>query len=349
MYTFTDRGGRSLTLRPELTAPICRAYLEHGLQREPQPQKLYSIATSYRYGRPQKGRFREFWQASVEAIGTDDPAVDGEVIQLYDTLLRRLGISDYTLELNSIGDPQCRPAYLERLGEWLAENSSRLDAETREQADRNPLRALDNIAAKPPEVQSVLREAPVIADALCDACAEHFAGVRAALDRWGVEYKLVPTLVRGLDYYTRTTWEFVGTEGGSQSTLSGGGRYDGLIEEIGGPPTPGVGFGAGIERLLLALQAAGATPEHAGTEIFLVLDDGGPRELLLRWLKDLRDADTAADADYGGRSTKGQLTQAQRSGADTVVIVGADGATIRRRGQPDEPVAHDAVLGRLSP
>jgi histidyl-tRNA synthetase len=348
MYSFEDRSDRSLTLRPELTAPICRAYLEHGLQREPQPQKLYSVATSYRYGRPQKGRYREFWQASVEAIGTQDPAIDAEVIQLYDTLLRRLGITDYTLELNSIGDPECRPAYLDRLRAWLGENGQRLDSDTREQAERNPLRALDNIAAKPPEVQAVLREAPAIADALCGPCAEHFAGVRAALDRWGVEYVLVPTLVRGLDYYTRTTWEFVGTEGGSQSTLSGGGRYDGLIEEIGGPPTPGVGFGAGIERLLLALEAAGVTPEPPRTEVFLVLEDGGPRDLLLRWLKELRDAGRAADADYGGRSTKGQLTQAQRSGAETIVLVGAEGATIRRRGETDEPVAHDDVLGRLS-
>jgi histidyl-tRNA synthetase len=349
MYSFEDRGGRSLTLRPELTAPICRAYLEHGLHREAQPQKLYAVATSYRYGRPQKGRYREFWQASVEAIGTDDPAVDAEVIDLYDTLLRRLGVTDYRLELNSIGDPKCRPAYLERLRAWLDANESRLDADTRDQARRNPLRALDNIAAKPAAVQDVLREAPAIADALCTECAEHFAAVRATLDDWGVEYELVPTLVRGLDYYTRTTWEFLGPEGGSQSTICGGGRYDGLVEEIGGPATPGVGFGAGIERLLIALEDLDLDVDERRADVFLALGDGGRRGVVLRLLKELRAAGIAAEVDYAGRSLKGQLTQAQRSGAETVVILTADGATIRRRGRPDEPVAPDAVLGRLSP
>ena len=260
MYTFEDRGDRSLTLRAEATAPIVRAYLEHGLHREPQPQKLYTHETIYRYGRPQKGRFREHWQLDVEAIGSEDPALDAEVIQLYDSLLARLGVTDYRLELNSIGDAECRPAYLDRLRPWLEEHAAELDEATREQASRNPLRALDNIAAKPPAVQEVLRQAPTIGDSLCDACREHFAEVRRYLDAYGVRYEVVPTLVRGLDYYTRTTWEFVGPEGGSQSTLSGGGRYDGLAEELGGAHTPGVGFGAGIERLLLALEDAGVEP-----------------------------------------------------------------------------------------
>jgi histidyl-tRNA synthetase len=348
MYTFEDRSGRSLTLRPELTAPVCRAYLQHGLHRESQPQKLYAIATTYRYGRPQKGRWREFWQASIEAIGSDDPAVDAEVIELYDTFLRGLGVTDYRLELNSIGDPNCRPAYLDRLRGWLDANEARLDEATREQARRNPLRALDNIAAKPAAVQEVLREAPAIADALCDACAEHFAAVRRVLDGWGVRYELVPTLVRGLDYYTRTTWEFLGPAGGSTSTICGGGRYDGLIEEIGGPPTPGVGFGAGIERLLLALEEVDLAVEAPRPAIFLAVADDGPRELALRWLKQLRDAGIAAETDFAGRSLKGQLTQAQRLGAATLVIVAADGATLRRRGAADEPVAHDDVLVRLS-
>ena len=218
MYTFEDRGDRSLTLRAEATAPIVRAYLEHGLHREPQPQKLYTHETIYRYGRPQKGRFREHWQLDVEAIGSEDPALDAEVIQLYDSLLGRLGVTEYRLELNSIGDADCRPAYLDRLRPWLEEHAGELDEATREQASRNPLRALDNIAAKPPAVQEVLRQAPTIGDSLCDACREHFAEVRRYLDAYGVRYEVVPTLVRGLDYYTRTTWEFVGPEGGSQST-----------------------------------------------------------------------------------------------------------------------------------
>ena len=349
MYTFTDRGDRSLTLRAEATAPIVRAYLEHGFARLPQPQKLYSISSIYRYGRPQKGRYREHWQLDLEAIGSTDPAVDAEVIQLYDALLHRLSVTEYRLELNSIGDRACRPAYLERLRPWLAEREDLLDEDTREQARRNPLRALDNLAAKPPGVRAVLQEAPTIGDSLCDECREHFAAVRSVLDAYGVAYELVPTLVRGLDYYTRTAWEFVGLEGGSTSTISGGGRYDGLAEELGGPPTPGVGFGAGIERLVLAVEAAGLTAEAPGTDVFFVLDTGGPREQVLAWLARLRALGVACDIDYAGRSLKGQLTQAARVAAATIVIVGTDHAVLRRPGREDEQVAHESVLGRLSP
>ena len=347
MYTFTDRSDRSLTLRPEGTAPICRAYLTHGLQQEPQPQKLYTIGPMYRYGRPGKGRYREHWQLSVEALGSDDPALDAEVIHLYDTLLRNLGVTDYTLELNSIGDRNCRPAYVERLSAWLDARKDELDDDTRDKLQTSPLRALDNIAAKPAHVQEVLRAAPAIGDSLCDACIAHFAEVRALLDELGVAYTLVPTLVRGLDYYTRTTWEFVGPLAGANSTISGGGRYDGLIEEIGGPPTPGVGFGAGIERLLLALEDAGVSADPPRIDVFLAVEPGGPRTLALRWLKELRDAGVVADTDYAGRSLKGQLTQAGRSGAHTTVIVGAEGATLRRQGAQDQPLSHADVVGTL--
>jgi histidyl-tRNA synthetase len=348
MYTFDDRSDRSLTLRPELTAPICRAYLEHGLHREPQPQKLYSIATSYRYGRPQKGRYREFWQLSVEAIGSDDPAIDAEVIDLYDTLLGNVGVNEYRLELNSIGDANCRPAYVDTLRAWLGDHESELDEETRDQARRNPLRALDNFAAKPPHVRDVLARAPAIGDALCDECREHFAAVRAHLDTYGVEYELVPTLVRGLDYYTRTTFEFVGPEHGAQSTICGGGRYDGLLEEIGGPPTPALGFGAGVERLLIAVEDAGVErPQAEPVEVFIATDEGAPRELVLRWLKQLRKSGIVAETDYAGRSLKGQLTQAGRVGARTTVILGPEKATLRRAGEQDEPLDHDEVPGRL--
>ena len=347
MYTFSDRSNRSLTLRPEGTAPICRAYLSHGLQQEPQPQKLFTIAPMYRYGRPGKGRYREHWQLSVEAIGSDDPALDAEVIHLYDTLLGNLGVSDYQLELNSIGDRNCRPAYVELLSAWLVEHEDALDAETREKVSTSPLRALDNLAAKPPHVQTILAAAPTIGDSLCEACVEHFAQVRAILDALGVAYTLVPTLVRGLDYYTRTTWEFIGPMDGANSTISGGGRYDGLIEEIGGPPTPGVGFGAGIERLLIALEDAGIAAEQPTVDVFLAVDPDAPRELALGWLKALRAGGVAADTDYAGRSLKGQLTQAGRSGAHTTVIVSPAGATLRRQGAADEPLAHADVLGRL--
>jgi len=347
MYSFTDRSDRSLTLRPEGTAPICRAYLTHGLQQEPQPQKLFTIAPMYRYGRPGKGRYREHWQLSVEAIGSDDPALDAEVIHLYDTLLRTLGVSDYRLELNSIGDRNCRPAYVEKLSAWLAEHEEGLDADTREKLRTSPLRALDNLPAKPTHVQEVLASAPAIGDSLCEACVEHFAQVRFFLDALGVAYTLVPTLVRGLDYYTRTTWEFIGPMDGANSTISGGGRYDGLIEEIGGPPTPGVGFGAGIERLLIALEDAGVTAEPPAVDVFVAVEPDARRELALGWLKELRSAGIAADTDYAGRSLKGQLTQAGRSGAHTTVVVSATGATLRRQGAADEPLAHADVLGRL--
>jgi histidyl-tRNA synthetase len=347
MYTFEDRGGRSLTLRPEATAPICRAYVEHGLHREPQPVKLYTIAPIYRYATPQRGRYREHWQLSVEGVGSDDPSLDAEVIQLYHALLARLGVSDFTLELNSIGCKECRPAYLVRLRAWLAQNDARLDQPTRQKAATSPLRVFDNLDAKPASVREALREAPSIGESLCDACRTHFAAVQRDLDAVGVAYMVVPTLVRGLDYYTRTTWEFVGPEGGAQSALSGGGRYDGLVEEIGGPPTPGVGFGAGVERLLLALEKAGVTAPPPTIEVFFALDERAPRERVAQWLSQLRAGGLSSDTDFAGRSLKGQLTQAGRVGAKTTVVVRDDSASIRRAGHEDVEVPLDDVPARL--
>ena len=349
MYTFSDRSDRSLTLRPEGTAPICRAYVEHGFQREPQPLKLYTIGSMYRYSAPGKGRYREHWQASVEAIGSDDPSVDAELIQLYDALLTRLGVTQYHLELNSIGCRECRPAYLEALRAWLDANVERLDEATREKAATSPLRVFDNYQAKPEAVRATLDQAPKIGESLCAACVERFAVVRRDLDAVGVEYRLEPTLVRGLDYYSRTTWEFVGPLENENATLSGGGRYDYLVEEIGGPPTPGVGFGAGIERLILALEAEGATSDVApAIDVFFVLDEGAPRELVAMWLAQLRGSGVSADTDYAQRSLKGQLTQAGRVGAGTIVVVDHRRATIRRPGSPDEDMTHDELPGRLS-
>ena len=348
MYTFEDRGGRSLSLRPDATAPICRAYVDHGMHRDPQPVKLYTVAPMYRYAAPQRGRYREHWQLSVEAIGSEHPSLDAEVIQLYHTLLTRLGVTEFSLALNSIGCAECRPAYLEELRSWLDANEDRLDAPTREKATTSPLRVFDNLEAKPAGVQDALREAPMIGESLCVACREHFAAVRRDLDAYGVPYELVPTLVRGLDYYTRTTWQFEGPEEGAQSTLSGGGRYDGLVEEIGGPPTPGVGFGAGIERLLLALEHAGVeAPPPQAVDVFFALEEGASREHIVEWLGELRARGIPSDTDYAGRSLKGQLTQAARLGAGTVVIVRPDGATLRRAGQADEAVELDAVSARL--
>jgi len=332
-YTFQDRGGRSLTLRPEGTAPICRAYLEHGLTREPQPQKLYTIAPMWRYDRPQKGRYREHWQLSVEAIGSDDPAIDAEVIQLYVELLRRLGISGYELRLNSIGDQACRPAYVERLSAWLDENDDRLDDEARAKRRTTPLRVFD---VKSERVQAALKDAPTIGDSLCEPCREHFARVRAYLDAYGIEYVLTPTLVRGLDYYTRTTFEFH-----EDTQLLGGGRYDGLVEEIGGPPTPAIGFGAGVERLLLS--AGPLDGQEPGIDVFFACEDEAPRERVVALMAELRRRGTSCDADYAGRSLKGQLTQAGRLGAATTVIVRAGDALVRRHGTEDEVVELDAL------
>ncbi|HEY8704539.1 MAG TPA: histidine--tRNA ligase [Gaiellaceae bacterium] len=345
MYVFEDRSGRKLALRPEGTAPICRAYLEHGMQREPQPVKLFTIASMYRYDKPQRGRYREHWQLSLENIGSEDPATDAEVIQFYDSLLRNLGVGRYELQLNSIGDRECRPAYLERLNAWLDEHADVLDEEARQKRATSPLRVFD---VKTERVREALKDAPKIGDSLCAACAEHFAQVRAYLDAYGVAYTIVPTLVRGLDYYSRTTWEFVGPDDSTQgSTISAGGRYDYLIEEIGGPPTPGVGFGAGIERLVLSLELEGVTAEPPTLDVFLAVD-GGSRADAFTLLAQLRARGIAADADYAGRSLKGQFTQAQRSGARDTVIFREGSITLRRRGDQDVDVQADELLERLA-
>ncbi len=342
-YTFTDRGGRSLTLRPEATAPICRAYLEHGLHREPQPQKLYTIGPMWRYDRPQRGRYREHWQLSVEAIGTDDPAVDAEVIQLYEELLRRVGVTDYVLELNSIGDRNCRPAYLERLTARLDEHDQELDEEARAKRATTPLRVFD---VKSERVQQVLAGAPKIGESLCDACREHFARVREYLEAYGVRHELAPTLVRGLDYYTRTTFEFKDEAIGAKDTICGGGRYDGLIEEIGGAPTPGIGFGAGVERLLLSIGAGNA--ESPRVDVFFVCEETADRARILPLLAELRRRGLHADMDYAGRSPKGQITQAGRLGAGWTVIVDGGQATVREQGRKDWTAPLDEIVDRIS-
>jgi histidyl-tRNA synthetase len=345
MYTFEDRSGRSLTLRADATAPICRAYLEHGLHREPQPQKLFTVAPIYRYAAPQKGRYREHFQASVEAIGSDDPALDAELIQFYSELLHRLGVTEYRLELNSIGDAACRPAYIERLTAWLDAHDDVLDEDARQKRATTPLRVFD---VKDERVRAALEDAPKIGESLCAACREHFEAVRSFLDGYEIEYELVPTLVRGLDYYTRTVFEFIGPEHGAQSAICAGGRYDGLIEEIGGPHTPGVGFGAGIERLLIALEDAGVEPPgEESIDVFFARDEG-PRELIFELMARLRAAGRSADTDYAGRSLKGQLTQAGRLGARTTVVVGAEAATIRTAGEQDVEVPLDRLAERLS-
>ena len=344
MYTFEDRGGRSLTLRPEGTAPIARAYLEHGLHREAQPVKLYTIATMYRYATPQRGRHREHWQFSVEAIGSADPAIDAELIQLYDELLARLGVTKYRLLLNSIGDENCRPAYLTELTAWLDTHEDVLDEEARQKRATNPLRVFD---VKSERVQQALADAPKIGDALCDECRAHFDAVQAHLENYGVAFTLSPTLVRGIDYYTRTAFEFIDEAIGAQSSICGGGRYDGLIQELGGQPTPGIGFGAGIERLLLSLEAEGVDAQGNELDVFVALTETGSKPRVLPLVQELRRHGLSAELDYAGRSLKGQLTHARRLGARAIVEWGPERSTLRRSGQPDEEVPTAELEERL--
>jgi histidyl-tRNA synthetase len=345
MYTFEDQGGRSLTLRPEATAPIARAYVEHGMHREPQPVKLYTVAPMYRYAAPQKGRFREHWQCSVEAIGSADPALDAEVIQLYTEFARRVGITQFELQLNSIGDENCRPAYVERLNAWLDLHAGELDDDARAKRATNPLRVFD---VKNPHVREALRAAPKIGESLCADCDAHFAEVRTILGVYGVPYMLEPTLVRGLDYYTRTVFEFVGAEEKAQSAICSGGRYDGLVAEIGGPPAPGIGFGAGIERALLALESEGVTAEPSPVDVFFVVHEGAPRTKVLDTMAQLRAGGVACDTDYAGRSPKGQLSYANRLRIRKIVEAVSDQeAVLRVHGQNDFRGSLDEVLNRV--
>ena len=349
MYTFEDRAGRSLTLRPEGTAPVARAYIEHGLHREPQPVKTFYTGPMFRYAAPQKGRYREFWQIGFEAMGSDDPALDAELMQLFTEIERRAGARHTRLELNSIGDRECRPAYVERLVAFLRERREELDEETLRRAEVSPLRVFDT---KNEAVRAVLAGAPTIGESLCDACRSHFAAVRSFLDAYGIDYVLVPTLVRGLDYYTRTVFEFVNEGlGAAQATTCAGGRYDYLVEEIGGNPTPGVGWAAGVERLAMSSELE---LEAAGLDVFVVCDDEVDRPQVLAQVAELRRAGLRCDVDYAARSLKGQMTQAGRTRARTIVRVVGDRAALRVDGKDvegDVPASElaAAVLGHPGP
>jgi histidyl-tRNA synthetase len=337
MYTFEDRSGRSITLRPEGTAPIARAYVEHGLAQEPQPVKAYTIAPMYRYGRPGRGRYREHWQLSLEAIGSADPAIDAEVLQFYTELLRRLGVTEWELHLNSIGDANCRPRYVEKLNAWLDAHPELIDEEVAHKRSTSVLQVFD---IKNAQLRAALDEAPKIGESLCDACREHFDAVRRYLELYGVPYVLDPTLVRGLDYYTRTTFEFIGPEENVNSTICGGGRYDGLVRAVGGGDVPGIGFGAGLERLQLAVEREGTAGEAPPLDLFVAYEDEQARTRALPWIARWRSEGRAVDTDYAGRSMKGQLTQAQRLNARTVVVAKSDGAyEVRERGHEDRVVA----------
>jgi histidyl-tRNA synthetase len=319
MYSFTDRGGRELTLRPEGTAPVVRAYLEGGQAREPQPVKLWYVAPMFRYARAQRGRYREHWQFGVESLGSEDPAVDAEVIALQAAWYRELGLLDsLVLELNSIGDSACRPAYRALLVEYLERFRSELSDDSQKRLDVNPLRIFDS---KDEGDQKIVSGAPVITDHLCGPCAEHFAGVRAFLDARELVYRVTPRLVRGIDYYERTAWEWVIPGGGSQAgSISGGGRYDGLAEQIGGNRVPGVGFGCGIERVVLALEDAGVETPMPVVDWFMACEDDAARPRLHALLERARARGLSCQSDLAGRSLKGQLRHAERLRARVVTL-----------------------------
>lgn len=320
MYTFLDKGERSLTLRPEGTAPVMRAVLEHHLERGPLPVKLAYASFMFRQERPQKGRFRQFFQVGIENIGSDDPAVDAEVIEVGTRYLSDMGVRS-TLLLNSIGHPSesCRGGYVKLLADWLRDRAGELAPVDRERVETNPLRTFDS---KEAATISVMEDAPLITDHLCESCAAHFGDVRALLGEVGVAHELEPRLVRGLDYYTRTAFEFVSGELGSQSAVGGGGRYDGLAESLGGDPLPGIGFALGLDRILLASEAPAEAP--GAIDAYVVAERGVDKAAAFSLATRLRRAGHGVDLDLADRGMKGQMKDAARSGARWAVILRED-------------------------
>ena len=319
MYTFADRGDRSVTLRPEGTAGVMRSVIEHNLDRGQLPVKLNYFGPFFRYERPQAGRYRQLQQVGVEAIGVDDPALDAEVIALADRSFRALGLSGFRLELTSLGDRNCRPAYREKLQEFLFKLN--LDEETRHRAEINPLRVLDD---KRPEVQEQLADAPLMLDHLNDECREHFETVTGMLDDMGVAYEINPRMVRGLDYYTKTCFEFVHDGLGAQSGIGGGGRYDGLMAQLGGQDLSGIGYGLGVDRALLALEAEGIILDgvESRVDVFGVALGAAAKRTMSTLINDLRKAGISADMSFGDRGLKGAMKGADRAGARFALVLG---------------------------
>jgi histidyl-tRNA synthetase len=343
MYTFDDGSGDSLTLRPEGTAPVVRAYLEHGMHKEPQPVKLWYLSQFFRYERPQAGRFRQFWQIGAEAIGSADPAVDAELILLLGELLEAIGARDVKLVLASLGQPESRAAYREELIAYLRAHEDQLSREVVERIDLNPLRAFD---AKHESTQRVMAAAPRLIDRLPQEDLDHFAEVQDLLRAADLSYTVDTTLVRGLDYYTRTLFEFQsGALEAAQNTLGGGGRYDGLAEAIGGPPTPGMGWAAGVERMLMAARQA--PPVEPYVDLYVAYAPGH-KVAAFKLAADARRAGHEARLELAGRSLKGQLKQASRSRARYVAIFGDEGVQLRdREGGEDKVVAPETVMHHI--
>jgi histidyl-tRNA synthetase len=332
MYTFDDGAGRSLTLRPEGTAPVCRAYLQHGMRKLAQPVKLWYLSTFFRAEAPQRGRYRQFWQVGAEAIGSEQPETDAELIVLLSDLLDALGVRHDRLQLSSLGTPETRAEYREELKVFLRAHEGELAGEVRSRIDLNPMRAFDS---DDPRTREVMRDAPKLLDRLTENDAEHFASVRALLDDAGIRYEIDPTLVRGLDYYTRTVFEFTSDELGAQSAVGGGGRYDGLIELLDGPPTPAVGWAAGVERMLLS--AHDVEPPAELVDLFVALADPAGARTAFELAREARRAGLQAQLELAGRSLKGQLKHADRIGARFVAIIETNGhAALRDMGSGEQ-------------
>jgi histidyl-tRNA synthetase len=342
MFTFEDKAGRSLTLRPEATAGICRAYIEHGMHKLPLPVKVWYAGPFFRHEAPQAGRFRQFTQIDAEAIGSDDPTLDAELILLLAEILERAGTGPSRLRLSSLGTPETRADYLDELKRFLRSREDELSEDVRARLDQNPLRAFD---ADHRGTQAVMAEAPLLIDRISAEDAEHFSEVRALLDSAGIEYEIDPTLVRGLDYYTRTVFEFESERLGAQAALGGGGRYDGLVEELGGPPTPGMGFAAGIERMLMAAGDQGSEQEE---RLFIAIAKPDSARTGFQLARQLREAGFRVETEQAGRSLKGQLKQADRIGAFATVILG-DSIEVKdmQTGDQREAGSLDEVLGMV--
>jgi histidyl-tRNA synthetase len=322
MYTFYDKGNRSITLKPEGTASVVRAYLEHNMYALPQPVKLYYIIPGFRYERPQAGRLREFHQFGVEAFGTADADMDAEIISLSMMFLERLGLKNLELRINSIGCPNCRKTYRQVLTTFLKDRQVNLCNTCKIRLDKNPLRVLD---CKDKNCKNTVKDAPMLLDHLCEECLIHFEKLKNRLDQLNLDYKVDPTIVRGLDYYTRTVFEVLSGELGAQNTLCGGGRYDGLVEECGGNPTPGIGFAMGIERLLLTMTGQGITfPRKPSLSVFIVTVGDEASSEGFKLLTELRKSGISADKDYLSRSLKSQMKHAGKFNANYTVIIGEE-------------------------
>ncbi len=322
MYTFLDKGGRSITLKPEGTSPIVRSFVENSVYANPQPTKLYYLYPCFRYEKPQAGRLREFHQFGIEVFGSYAPSIDAEVISLAMSLLSRLGVSGIDLNINSIGCPTCRKAYNEKLKDFYRSHLNELCETCRERFEKNPLRILD---CKSEVCKKISADAPMLLDHICDDCSTHFESLKKYLEIMEIPYNIDATIVRGLDYYTKTVFEIISHNEGSEGTICGGGRYDGLVSEIGGPEMPGVGFGMGLERLLLVLESIGRLPENNECPDIFIANIGENADIFTQKLIfDLRKEGIAAERDYLNRSVKAQMKYANKIEAKFAAVVGDD-------------------------